>query len=185
MTTTLQFRNVALLASTGNLGSKILQSLVGAGFNVTAIQRAGSTKKVKQGIKSVQVDLASKTDLLAAFKGQDVVVSAVPNPVLKTEKIMIDAAIEAGVGRIVLSEFSSNLEARAREVDLDIVKGKLEIRRYVEEATGKSDTEWSSINNGPFLDLGVKVVRRVLLVVLVWAERRFSNLIVGIPWTQS
>jgi hypothetical protein len=86
--------------------------------------------------------------------------SAVPFPVLKTEKIMIDAAIEAGVKRIVLSEFSSNLEAKAKDVNLDIVKDKLEIRKYVEEATANSDTEWSSINNGPFLDLGVKMVRK-------------------------
>lgn len=70
---------------------------------------------------------------------------------------MIDAAIEAGVKRIVLSEFSSNLEAKAKEVDLDIVKDKLEIRRYVEEAVKNTSTEWSINNNGPFLDLGVKV----------------------------
>jgi hypothetical protein len=72
---------------------------------------------------------------------------------------MIDAAIEAGVKRIVLSEFSSNLEAKAKDDNLDIVKDKLEIRRYTEEATKDSETEWSSINNGPFLDLGVKMVR--------------------------
>lgn len=71
---------------------------------------------------------------------------------------MVDAAIEAGVKRIVLSEFSSNLEAKGKEVDLDIVKDKLEIRRYVEEAVKNTNTGWSSINNGPFLDLGVKVV---------------------------
>ncbi|QDS68150.1 hypothetical protein FKW77_010330 [Venturia effusa] len=157
MTTSLQFRNVALLASTGNLGSKILKSLVGAGFNVTAIQRAGSTKQVQAGIKAIQVDLSNKTDLSSAFKGQDAVVSAVPNPVLKTEKIMIDAAIEAGVKRVVLSEFSSNLEAKGKDVNLEIVKDKLEIRRYVEEAVKGTNTEWSSINNGPFLDLGVKM----------------------------
>jgi len=74
MATGLQLRNVALLASTGNLGSKILNSLVRAGFNVTAIQRTGSTKQVKQGIVSIQVDLTSKADLLSAFKGQDAVV---------------------------------------------------------------------------------------------------------------
>jgi hypothetical protein len=89
--------------------------------------------------------------------------SAVPNPKLSTEKIMIDAAIEAGVKRIVLSEFSSNLEAKAKDVNLPIVADKLEIRKYVEEATANSETEWSSINNGPFFDLGVKFVRSVAL----------------------
>lgn len=76
---------------------------------------------------------------------------------------MIDAAIEAGVKRIVVSEFSSNLEAKGKEINLDIVKDKLEIRRYVEEAVKNTNTEWSSINNGPFLDLGVKVVSTFFL----------------------
>jgi putative NADH-flavin reductase len=71
------FCNVALLGSTGNLGSKILKSLVGVGFKVTAIQRSESTKQVRKGITSVQVDLTSKADLLSAFKGQDVVIRQV------------------------------------------------------------------------------------------------------------
>jgi putative NADH-flavin reductase len=56
------------------LGSKILGSLRGAGFNVTAIQRKGSDKKVPEGVPSIQADLASKADLVSAFKGQDVVI---------------------------------------------------------------------------------------------------------------
>jgi penicillin-binding protein-related factor A (putative recombinase) len=72
---------------------------------------------------------------------------------------MVDAAIEAGVKRIVLSEYSSNLEAKAKDVNLVIVKDKFEIRNYVEETTQNTNTEWSSINNGPFFDFAVKMVR--------------------------
>jgi len=155
--TTLQLRNVALLAATGNLGSKILHSLRSSGFNVTAIQRKGSKKTLPQGVKTIQVDLTSKSDLVFAFKGQDAVVSAVPDPQLEQEKTMIQAAIEAGVKRVVPSEYSSNLEAKAKEVNLEIVAEKLKIRNYIEEIGETGKIEWSSINNGPFLDLGVKV----------------------------
>jgi putative NADH-flavin reductase len=123
---------------------------------VTAIQRNGSNNKVADGIKSIHVDLTSKSDLIAAFKGQDVVVSAVPNPTLESERIIIDAAAEAGVTRIVPSEFSSNLEAKAKETMLPIVAEKLKVREYVTQAVSSGKIpEWSSINNGPFLDWGI------------------------------
>jgi hypothetical protein len=81
--------------------------------------------------------------------------SAVPDPELNDQKTLVDAAIEAGVKRLVPSEFSSNLEAKAKDVDLPIVSEKLAIRKYVVDAAATGKIEWSSINNGPFLDLGV------------------------------
>ncbi|KAF2436646.1 NAD(P)-binding protein [Tothia fuscella] len=149
-------RNVTLLAAAGNLGSKILRNLTSAGFNVTVIQRQGSNKTLPDGVKSIQADLSSKASLVSAFKGQDVVVSAVPDPQLDSQKTLVDAAIEAGVKRIVPSEFSSNLEAKAKELHLPNVSEKLKIREYVEAAGAAGKIEWSSINNGPFLDMGIQ-----------------------------
>jgi hypothetical protein len=74
---------------------------------------------------------------------------------LNDQKTLVDAAIEAGVKRLVPSEFSSNLEAKAKDVDLPIVSEKLAIRKYIVEAAATGKIEWSSINNGPFLDLGI------------------------------
>jgi NmrA-like family len=67
---------------------------------------------------------------------------------------MIDAAIEAGVKRIVPSEFSSNMEGKARDENLPNIAEKLRIRKYVEEVAAAGSIEWSSINNGVFFDLG-------------------------------
>ncbi|KAH7273466.1 hypothetical protein B0J15DRAFT_477197 [Fusarium solani] len=147
-------RNVALLGATGTLGSHILTALKGAGFSVTAIQRKDSTKAVPQGIKSVKVDLANKDDLVSAFRGQDAVVSAVPNPALLTEKIMIDAAIEASVKRIIPSEYSTNLESPLSR-KLPIVTEKAKIREYLTSVISSTDspTTWTSINNGPFFEM--------------------------------
>ncbi|KAG9236288.1 hypothetical protein BJ875DRAFT_397547 [Amylocarpus encephaloides] len=145
----MSLRNVALLGATGTLGSKILTALNRAGFNVTAIQRKESTKSAPNAAKSLKVDLNSSSDLASAFMGQDFVVAATPNPRLATEKFWMEAAIQAGVKRIIPSEFSTNLEAKASQ-SLPIVKDKLEIRKYVEELGASGKIEWTSVNNGPF-----------------------------------
>ncbi|RFU80001.1 nadp-binding [Trichoderma arundinaceum] len=146
---TMPFRNIALLGATGNLGSKILKALSDGGFTVTAVQRKDSTNIAAGAAFSLKVDLLSDKELASAFSGIDVVVSAVPNPQFDVEKIMIDAAISAGVKRIVPSEFSSNLETEAAKT-LPIVAEKIKIRRYMEEAAAASKIEWTSVNNGPF-----------------------------------
>ncbi|KAL6358744.1 hypothetical protein LRP88_08936 [Fusarium phalaenopsidis] len=136
-------RNVALLGATGTLGSHILTALKGAGFSVTAVQRKESTNAVPQGIKSVKVDLGNKDDLVA-----------VPNPAFLTEKIMIDAAIEASVKRIIPSEYSTNLESPLSR-KLPIVTEKAKIREYLTSVISSTDstTTWTSINNGPFFEM--------------------------------
>jgi len=77
------------------------------------------------------------------------VVSSVPNPTLQGEKPWIDAAVQAGVKRIVPSEYSTNIETE-KSRKLPIVRDKLEIRKYVEELAGQGKIDWTSVNGGPF-----------------------------------
>lgn len=56
------------------LGQNILGELVGAGYSVTAVQRSALDKKVPGSVRSVQVDLTDKEQLISAFKGQVAVV---------------------------------------------------------------------------------------------------------------
>ncbi|KAL5584336.1 hypothetical protein FOVSG1_013725 [Fusarium oxysporum f. sp. vasinfectum] len=147
-------KSVALLGATGTLGSHILTALKGAGFAVTAVQRKDTVKTVPEGVKSVKVDLSNKDDLVSALRGQDVVVSAVPHPALATEKIMIDAAIEASVKRIIPSEYSTNLESPLSR-KLPIVAEKAKIREYLASVITSTDslTTWTSVNSGPFFEM--------------------------------
>lgn len=67
---------------------------------------------------------------------------------------MIDAAIAASVKRIVLSEYSTNLESPlARK--LRMVKGKVETCDYATSIIPQttSSATWTSINNGPFFEM--------------------------------
>jgi NmrA-like family len=104
---------------------------------------------VKGAAKSLKVDLGSERDLTSAFKGQDVVVSALPAPRLASDKIWMSAAISAGVKRIIPSEFSTNLESKLSQ-KLPIVADKVKIRNYVENLAADGKIEWTSVNNGPF-----------------------------------
>lgn len=117
---------------------------------MTAIQRKDSQKVAAGAAKSIKVDLSSESGLIDAFKGQDAVVSAVPNPVLATEKIWMDAAVSAGVKRIVLSEYSTNMDSKKSQT-LPIIQDKLKTRKYAEELGSSGKIGWSSVNNGPFL----------------------------------
>ena len=133
---------------------------------MTAIQRHDSTKPAPRNVNSVKVDLSSLSALTAAFVGHDAIVSAVSSPTLARERIWMDAAVAAGVKRIVPSEFSTNLE-NALAQKLPIVTDKLAIRQYVveklcvqhgsesgngdESGEGRKGLEWTTINNGPFL----------------------------------
>ena len=116
---------------------------------MTAIQRKDSPNHAKGAAKSIKVDLSNESQLTAAFKDQDVVVSALPNPRLSSDKIWMSAAISAGVKRIVPSEFSTNLE-KPLSRKLPIVTEKVAIRKYVEELASSGNIEWTSIDNGPF-----------------------------------
>lgn len=138
------------LQATGNLGSNILAALNAAGFSVTAIQRANSTNVPQGAAHSIKVDLSSQSALTSAFKDQDVVVSSLPDPKLESDKIWIQAAIAAGVKRIFLSEFSTNMDNKLAQ-KLPIIADKLEIRKYVEGLAKDGKIEWGSVNNGPFM----------------------------------
>jgi len=78
-------------------------------------------------------------------------------PSFNDQKIMLDAAAEAGIKRVVPSEYSSNLEAKGKEMQLPNVLEKLKTREYIEELAAAGKMEWSSVQTGPFFDLGVKL----------------------------
>ncbi|KAL0262864.1 hypothetical protein SLS55_001838 [Diplodia seriata] len=153
-------QKVALLGATGKLGSYILKALKSEGFTVTAVQRNGSKNNAPpEADGSIKIDTSSKAELTSAFKGQDAVVNAIGDPLnVEDNKAMIDAAIAAGVKRIVPSEYSTNLENPLSR-QLPNVRAKVAIRDYItsllppRSSTSTATTTWTSINNGPFLEL--------------------------------
>lgn len=59
-------------------------------------------------MKVARVDTSSVSDLTAAFKGQDAVISTAATAAAGDQDVIIDAALAAGVYRFIPSEFGAN-----------------------------------------------------------------------------
>ncbi|OQE42018.1 hypothetical protein PENCOP_c004G02809 [Penicillium coprophilum] len=144
-------QNVALLGK-GWLGSAILEQLVNTGFQVTVLSRgAGSVEKPPSSVKTVQVDYSSIDSLVAAFQGQDAVVSTVGTPGISAQKLVIDASIQAGVRRFIPSDFGA-LTTRPGAESLPLNALWVDIQNYLKEKALSGEIEYTLFAVGPFLE---------------------------------
>jgi len=147
---------IVVAGATGNLGSKIVKALLTKDVEVRAIVRLETDiKKVKdleqRGVQVFQVDTRNKSEISKHCIGAHCLVSALAGlkeTVIDTQKIFLDAAIEANVQRFIPSDYSSDFtnlkEGENRNLDL-----RREFHRYLETTPIKATT----IFNGPFMDL--------------------------------
>lgn len=96
------------------------------------VKRAGSTSTFAAGTKVVEADFVDLESLKAAFQGQDVVVSAVGEAGVPGQKILVDAAIAAGVKRFLPSNFGSNM-ANPDSRKLPVFTSKVVVEDYIIE----------------------------------------------------
>ena len=89
--------------------------------------------------------------LVAAFKGQDAVVSTISTSSLTEQKRVIDAAVEAGVKRFIPSEFGWDTSG---DVALEVAPCTVMKRDPVAYLREKEETgmSWTSICNGLWMD---------------------------------
>ncbi|KAG8354400.1 hypothetical protein FVEN_g7726 [Fusarium venenatum] len=151
-----EIKNVAIAGASGSLGSHILQAVVKAGrFNVTILTRK-VIDNVPSGTAVKVVDYESASDLASALKGQDALVDAtsVPDPSLAIR--LMDAAVSAGVYRIVPSEFSSD-PTNCKGRSLPPFQGKAKALEYVQKLADTGKITWTVISNHAFLDWGLRM----------------------------
>jgi nucleoside-diphosphate-sugar epimerase len=147
---------IVIAGATGNLGAKIVKSLLAKDAEVRAIARIETANnKIKAlealGVKVFQVDTNNKSEISKHCIGAHCFISALAGlkeTIIDTQKIFLDAAIEAGVQRFIPSDFSidfTNLkEGQNRNLDL-----RREFHAYLDKTPIKATT----IFNGPFMDL--------------------------------
>ncbi|KAF2208240.1 hypothetical protein CERZMDRAFT_101689 [Cercospora zeae-maydis SCOH1-5] len=146
------FQNIAVAGSTGNLGPTVVKALVNAGFSVSVLSKSGKTDKLPSSVKTITTDYSSQS-LVDALKGQDAVVSLIPNQ--DGQPPLIDAAIEAGVKFFLPSEFGSDIAGSAKIAALPVFAGKVKTQEYLK---GKQDQiGYAFVVNGLFLDWGISV----------------------------
>ncbi|KAK5130290.1 hypothetical protein LTR08_002250 [Meristemomyces frigidus] len=149
-------RTVAIAGASGNLGPTILKAVVDAGFEATVFARANSTHQFPSGIMIVNVDYNSKDSITQALKGQDALISTIGNasPVLQAN--LIGAAISAGVKRYIPSEFGSDTTLLENS-HLPVYGHKIAHLKDVKDKVNGTQTTYTFLINGPFLDWGLNV----------------------------
>ena len=70
---------------------------------------------------------------------------------IELHKRIIDVAIKAGVKRLILSEFGTNVPELQTTQPVPIYQGKVEIREYTETKEGQGLT-WTGLVVGAFFD---------------------------------
>lgn len=152
---------VALSGATGNIGAPILKALLAADLPVVVLTRKGSPSSSKlpkaNNLTVVEVDYSSVSDLTAALKGVEVVVSAFATHALDGQNPLIDASVAAGVKRFIPSEFGSNT-VDPKVVELPASGYKVATQKYLEKAAAKNPGfSYTIFLTGPFLDWGLGV----------------------------
>lgn len=149
-------KNVTLVGGSGLLGRFVLEKLLASNkFNIQVLQRTGSSSTYAATVKVVEADFEDLQSLTAALEGQDAVVSTVGEKGIIGQKLLIDAAITAGVKRFLPSNFGSNM-SNPNSRKLPVFKGKVIIEDYLVEKSKTTDLTYTLVYNGGFTDFAIK-----------------------------
>ncbi len=149
-------QTVLVAGGTGNLGERIVHTLVRKGADVRVLVRPTSDPaKIKQlealGAKIYVADMTDLAAVTAACVGANCVVSALSGlreVIVDTQKVLLDAAIAAGVPRFIPSDYSldfTNLPAGGNR--------NLDLRREFHTYLDKAPIAATTVFNGAFADM--------------------------------
>ena len=148
------FKNVVLFGAGGTrIGHHILQALEANGrFKVTVLARQSSNTEHSTSIEVIKVpDTFPHAEIVAALKGQDVLIATNGLAAHNVQYRLIDAAIEAGIKRIIPSEWGmDNADPRNQSL-CPVFKLKAEVAEYLR--TKESEVfSWTAIASSIWLD---------------------------------
>jgi putative NADH-flavin reductase len=152
----ISIKKVAVSGGTGSLGTAVVKELLKSGlFEVTILTRQSSTHTFPPEVKVCKVDYTNLDSLEAALSGQDALVSTVASLAIPSQRLLIDAAVKAGVKRVIPSEFGCDLK-NTNNRSLPVFAGKVEIETYLNELAEKGLISYTLVYNGAFLDWGLR-----------------------------
>lgn len=171
-------KNTILVAgATGDLGGRIVKALLAKGADVRAVVRASSDPaKVKEletlGVTVFKVNMDNVDEVAAACCNEVScvvsVLSGFRDTVIDTQKVLLDAAVKAGVPRFIPSDYSLDFtrfsEGENRNLDL-----RREFHTYLDKAPIAA----TSVFNGAFAELITGDMPLILFkpkLVLYWGD---------------
>ncbi|KAI1314007.1 hypothetical protein F5Y03DRAFT_1638 [Xylaria venustula] len=150
-------KTVTVVGGSGNLGRAVVSELVDAGFTVTALTREGSAATFPAGVTPKPVDYSSVASLTEVLKGQDALVSVIATAALGAQQALVDAAVAAGVKRIIPSEFGLNTRFLGKDPIGTILQGKVKTLNYIHDKWRQNPSfTWTGISTGLFFDWGLE-----------------------------
>ncbi|KIM21338.1 hypothetical protein M408DRAFT_333535 [Serendipita vermifera MAFF 305830] len=154
----MSYQKIVQVGAGGNVGVPVLQNLIAAGkFEITVLARQNSSYTAPNAsVKVVKVDYTKHQDLVDALKGHDALVLTQGDfaNLFSVSKIIIDAAIEAGVKRIIPSEFGNDLQGPAGRAEV-VFTPKHQVNDYLVEKSTTGQIEFTVVATGPFFDWGI------------------------------
>jgi len=147
---------ILVAGATGNLGERITKALLEQGAEVRTIVRKGNDPQKKShleqlGARVTELDMSNVDEVAAACVGASCVVSALAGlreVAIDTQKVLLDAAVKAGVPRFIPSDYSIDFtkfpDGTNRNLDW-----RREFHTYLDRAPIKA----TSIYCGGFMDM--------------------------------
>ncbi len=167
---------ILVAGATGNLGQRIIKNLLDNGATVRAIVRTSSQaekidKLTQLGVEVYQVNMLDVQEVSKACEGVSCVVSALAglqDVIIDTQKVLLDAAIAAGVPRFIPSDYSLDFTKFT-----DGENRNLDLRRQFHRYLDKTSIAATSIFNGAFADLLTNEMPLILFkqkLILYWGQ---------------
>lgn len=167
---------ILVAGATGNLGQRIVQSLVKQGVEVRVLVRPGTDKeKIARmeawGVKIVVVAQWTTEEIKSACADVSCVVSAMAGlreVIVDAQKILLDAAIAAGVPRFIPSDYSLDFTTFS-----DGENRNLDLRREFHTYLDQTPIAATSIFNGAFMDMLLDQMPMILVKpkrILYWGS---------------
>jgi nucleoside-diphosphate-sugar epimerase len=169
-------QKIVVAGATGNLGFQIVENLVQ--FNATVIsivRQSTSQEKIakleKLGVQVQQLDMQNVDAMAQVCTGAHCVVSALSGleeVIIDTQKILLDAAVKAGVLRFIPSDYSLDFTKFS-----DGENRNLDWRRKFHTYLDAKPIKATSIFNGAFMDMLTNEIPMIIFkkkMVLHWGN---------------
>lgn len=167
---------ILIAGGTGNLGQRIINALLKKGAEVRVVARPSSDiDKIKNledfGVKVFKVNMSDTEEVSNACIGASCVVSALAGlreVIIDTQKILLDAAIAAGVPRFIPSDYSLDFTKFSAGENRNF-----DLRREFHEYLDTRSIAATTIFNDTFTDMLSDQIPLILFkqkLVLYWGN---------------
>jgi nucleoside-diphosphate-sugar epimerase len=167
---------IVVAGATGDLGGRIVKSLLEQGAGVIGLVRRGTERGrlerlQKPGVTIVEIDLSRASEVASACSGASCVVSALSglrDVIVEAQSVLLEAAIKAGVPRFIPSDYSIDFTRFPPGENRN-----LDLRRDFHGRLDRASISATTIFNGAFADMLTGQMPLILFKlkrVLCWGD---------------